>query len=128
MLSLCDDCIRKYDEERDERIARWMADAGEEGDQGDPGDFGASDGSPSTVSRPAANTTPSQERRSVGSESLCVGFGIVFLAVGFWFLVINPGEGAILGLTVVNLQRIAIGQTSAIVGAIFLAAGIRPRR
>jgi hypothetical protein len=55
--------------------------------------------------------------------------GIVFLAVGFWFLLVSPGEGdaAILGQTVVNLQRLTIGETSAIVGAIFLAAGIRPR-
>ena len=63
-----------------------------------------------------------------GTQTGCIVLGVVFVALGFYFL-ISPSEGEveILGRTVVNLHRLALGQTSAIVGAIFLAAGIRPR-
>jgi uncharacterized membrane protein len=58
-----------------------------------------------------------------GFEGLCIGLGLLFLVIGGWFLVLSPSQGG----DIVNMQRLAIGQTSAIVGAIFLAAGIRPR-
>jgi uncharacterized membrane protein YidH (DUF202 family) len=49
--------------------------------------------------------------------------GIIFCAIGVWFLFLAPGaEGILAGQTVVNLQRLVIGQTCSIVGAIFLAA------
>ena len=51
------------------------------------------------------------------------------MLAGAYFLGIAPGVET--GVTdipqVANLQRLAIGETSAVVGAIFLAAAIRPR-
>jgi hypothetical protein len=42
---------------------------------------------------------------------------------------VAPGaaEAEVLGRTIVNLQRLAIGETSGIAAAVFLAAGMRPR-
>lgn len=67
-----------------------------------------------------------------GSASLCVWLGVIFLAIGAWFL-LNPSTefGGSLQSSgfpaFINIHRLYIGQTSAIVGAIFLAVGIRPR-
>lgn len=63
-----------------------------------------------------------------GSEHVCVGLGIIFMVIGF-YLLLNPtgADADTLGSRVVNLQLLDIGETCAIVGAIFLAAGIRPR-
>lgn len=64
----------------------------------------------------------------------CIIVGLFALSVGL-FLLFNPGvpvqdpAGVLRDATpeVVNLQRLTIGQTFSIIGAIFLAAGIRPR-
>jgi hypothetical protein len=63
-----------------------------------------------------------------GSAELCIILGLGGIAVGGYFL-LNPSDSSIenLGRNIINLQRIALGQTLAIVGAIFLAVGIRPR-
>jgi hypothetical protein len=67
-----------------------------------------------------------------GYGPLCITLGVVFLLIGGWFL-LNPASemGESLqssGLPLfINIHRLYIGQTSAIVGAIFLAVGIRPR-
>ena len=53
------------------------------------------------------------------------------MLVGLYFLLIAPGEtvSGEYGLTreVVNIQRLTIGETFTIVGAVFLAAAWRPR-
>ncbi|BCB08134.1 hypothetical protein HHSLTHF2_20240 [Vreelandella venusta] len=48
--------------------------------------------------------------------------GCLFIAVGFYFLLIDPGSG-----NIANLQKLNIGQTCSIIGAIFVAAEWRPR-
>jgi hypothetical protein len=55
--------------------------------------------------------------------------GLPLLALGFYFLVMAPGEAEveIMNRTVVNMHRLALGQTSSICGSIFLAAALRPR-
>jgi hypothetical protein len=70
---------------------------------------------------------PLQRRR----EGFCLTIGVLFSLIGVYFLLLAPSEGSIdyMGgsLSVVNMQRLYLGQTSAIVGAIFVAVGIRPR-
>jgi hypothetical protein len=48
--------------------------------------------------------------------------GLPFLGIGAWILLFDP---SVAGADVVNLQRLYIGQTSAIIGAIFVATGMR---
>ncbi len=72
-----------------------------------------------------------------GSGVVLTVIGLAFLAAGLYFLVLNPGvavdrsgAGALASLVpdrVANLQRLAMGETFSIVGAIFLAAAWRPR-
>jgi hypothetical protein len=51
------------------------------------------------------------------------------MGVGLWFLLNPELPGASMySSDVINLQRLSIGQTFTLVGAIFLAVGIRPRR
>jgi hypothetical protein len=52
--------------------------------------------------------------------------GILCLVVGLYFLFVAPGDTAVLGHDVVNIQRLTIGETFTIIGAIFLAAAWRP--
>ena len=59
-----------------------------------------------------------------GSERGCTLLGLICLAAGAYLLVGNPSAA---GADVVNLQRLYLGQTAAIVGSIFLAAAWRPR-
>ena len=70
-------------------------------------------------------------RAEQGSAAICVLLGLLFLLVSVYFLVVVPSEWSVqfLGrtLAVTNLQRLAIGQTSSIIGVIYLAAGFRPR-
>jgi hypothetical protein len=72
---------------------------------------------------------PARPQNYAGSESACIVLGLLLLLVGAYFLIVNPSEGGagILGRDVVNLQRLYLGQTAAICGAVFLAAGLRPR-
>lgn len=64
---------------------------------------------------------------------LLVLVGLAFLAAGLYFL-FNPSlppadpTERLLGRDIVNVQRLAFGQTFSIVGAILVAAGARPRR
>lgn len=67
-------------------------------------------------------------------EPFCALVGVLCLGAGFFILVFAPGANvpglASLGIEpgeVVNLQKLYLGQTLAIVGAIFLAVGVRPR-
>ncbi|WP_281662063.1 hypothetical protein [Halomonas sp. Alg239-R46] len=52
--------------------------------------------------------------------------GCFFLALGFYFLLIDPGSSTSVG-NIANLQKLNIGQTCSIIGAIFIAAEWRPR-
>jgi hypothetical protein len=52
--------------------------------------------------------------------------GCLFLAIGFYFLLIDPGSSTSMG-NIANLQKLNIGQTCSIIGAIFIAAEWRPR-
>ena len=71
---------------------------------------------------------------SGGSTAACATIGTLALAIGLWFL-LNPSLAVetvgSYGLretsNVVNLQRLAIGETLTIVGAIFLGFAMRPR-
>lgn len=73
-------------------------------------------------------TTPTSTRLfGYDKEKLCIGIGVGFMLLGVFFLLISPSVGEAFGSPVVNLQRLYIGQTSAIIGAIFMAVGIRPR-
>jgi hypothetical protein len=81
-----------------------------------------------------ARALPVRDARSDGVQSTApltlVGF--LFVAIGLYFLVLEPGAatGDYTGLVpsrVVNLQRLAMGETFTICGAVFLAAAWRPR-
>ena len=64
------------------------------------------------------------EEKFLGQRALVSGLlqilGGVLLVIGVWFLLFSPGIVS----DVVNVQRLYIGQTSAIVGAILLATGL----
>ena len=77
-----------------------------------------------TAMQASSSTPASGDVLVKGSVGTCLVLGAIFLLIGADFLILHPsGEVE----SVVNLQRLAIGQSSSIVGAIFLAAGIRPR-
>jgi hypothetical protein len=68
-----------------------------------------------------------------GSASTCIALGTLSLLVGLYFLVnptadVSSAYGAVGVPQVANIHKLALGQTLAIVGAVFLAAGLRPRR
>lgn len=52
--------------------------------------------------------------------------GGLFMVTGLYFLTVAPSVGGEFR-EVVNLQRLTMGETFTIVGAIFAAAGLRPR-
>jgi hypothetical protein len=74
------------------------------------------------------------KRRRLGQpasrEGLCLVIGILLSLVGAYFLTVPSGGAAdFMGrsVDVVNLHRLYLGQTSAIVGAMFIVAAVRPR-
>lgn len=72
---------------------------------------------------------PLRQRSEVAARNRRVNLtlaGTLCLAVGFYFLVLAPGTSSGLGGTVVNLQRMTLGETLSLMGAIFLAAAWRP--
>ena len=66
-----------------------------------------------------------------GSTELCILLGLACLAIGAYLLidptVTVPGYAGIGREKVANIHMMTLGETLSIVGAIFLAAGIRPR-
>jgi hypothetical protein len=75
-------------------------------------------------------TTPYAETAAEpwqGSAAMCIVLGLVSFAIGGYYLFIAPGVSDGSGTNIVNLQRLAIGITESIIGAIFVAAAIRPR-
>lgn len=90
---------------------------------------------PRSVPGPAAPTLEeliAKRQREDGSRdnetraATCILLGIAFIAVGSYFLFVEPGVRTEYG-EVANLHRLTIGQTLAIMGSVFLAIGIRPR-
>jgi hypothetical protein len=59
----------------------------------------------------------SQRARVSGALQILGG---LLLVIGMWFLLVSPG----VVVDTVNLQKLYIGQTSALVGAILLASGL----
>jgi len=93
---------------------------------------------PSPAVAPAPPLYSASKAASAGSAALLTALltslGLAFMLVGLNFL-FNPGvpvDGAYRGIgsvlpdNVVNLQRLTMGETFTIVGAIFLAAAWRP--
>lgn len=70
-----------------------------------------------------------ETRSTAGNAGFCITLGILFLLIGGYLLLLSPSEdGAeLLGRSVVSMHRLVIGQTSSIMGTVFLAVGIRPR-
>jgi uncharacterized membrane protein len=64
-----------------------------------------------------------EQSRQLSASALIIS-GTVLLAVGFWFLVVNPSGGEIDGTPIANLHRLTLGETTAIVGAVFLTGGL----
>ena len=68
-----------------------------------------------------------------GSVGACIAIGGLSLLIGVYFLLVNPSQEiagaypAIVGVRVANTHRLALGETFSIIGAIFIAVGIRPR-
>jgi hypothetical protein len=72
-----------------------------------------------------------QATEELGSPRLCLFLGVSLMVLGGYFL-LNPsvpvdnGFGIAVSY-VANIHRLTLGETFFITGAIFLAAGIRPR-
>lgn len=80
-----------------------------------------------TDAKKRANVRPGAvDKPERGRADICITLGLIGLALGFYFLYVEPTSST--STTTVNLHRLTLGQTATIVGAIFLAAGIRPRR
>lgn len=66
-----------------------------------------------------------------GSATMCILLGLACMAIGAYLLidptVSVPGYAGIGREKVANIHMMTLGETLSIVGAIFLAAGIRPR-
>jgi hypothetical protein len=86
-----------------------------------PKDF-TSLGSTKTPYRPlipqGAQTTSENDRFPIGGFAVIIG--ILLALIGLYFLLVAPSSNG----DVVNLQRLTIGETLTICGAIFIGAGI----
>ena len=81
----------------------------------------------STAASPTAQSFISTQEQ--GSASTCLALGVLSLLIGLYFL-IDPttGSSSEYGSQVANIHKLTLGETFSIMGAIFLAAGLRPRR
>ena len=60
----------------------------------------------------------------VSATTIFMGLvGVIFLLGGLYFLIVDPASA---GSSIINIQKMAIGETFSIVGAIFIAAQWRP--
>lgn len=92
----------------------------------------------------AAKTTkaaPSPDRTNVASSdsssvsdangghvAACMVIGILLWVIAAYLLLLSPGLGdEVLGREIVNLQKLFLGTTCGISGAVFISAAIRPR-
>jgi hypothetical protein len=77
-----------------------------------------------TVAEHAPTAHSSQDSKP---ENYLLGSaGVICMAIGLYLLLVNPGADTEMGV-IVNLQKLSIGQTFSIVGAIFIAVQWRPR-
>ena len=80
---------------------------------------------------PQQVAAPSNHAPWQGSAALCILLGLACLAIGTYLLidptVTVPDYAGIGTDKVTNIHMMTLGGTLSIVGAIFLAAGIRPR-
>jgi hypothetical protein len=115
MMSMCDSCISKQNENLEsEAVREAVANTNR--------DLALSSGGHA----PAVATAKSSELRAErGSEAACILIGLTLSCVGAYFL-FNPTDPDS-SINVVNTHRLYLGQTAFICGAIFLAVGIRPR-
>lgn len=86
-------------------------------------------GTAAVIADESPETCASTAATQAGSATACLATGTLFLVVGLYFL-FNPSEPGAYGEVshVANIHRLTIGETLSIVGAIFLAAGLRPRQ
>jgi hypothetical protein len=106
------------------------------------GDSGGQSADPKRDQATGADYRPTPDVISSTSDTptgviACTVFGLLFLLLGLYLLVVAPGIPAgaadtlpdsLAGIRVVNFQRLAMGQAFTVAGAIFLAAAWRPRR
>lgn len=104
MMSMCSECIDSGQQEIQKKLEQK---------------------SDATVSSPEPQKYETEDT-FVFDKRVCVWSGVAFLGVGLYLLG-NPVDPAVASSNIVNLQRLTIGQTFSIVGAIFMAAGIRPQ-
>jgi uncharacterized membrane protein HdeD (DUF308 family) len=81
------------------------------------------DGVRGRMIEPSATRNGSSTLSTMVSLGFCVTVGVILFLLG-WYFLFNPSE---VGSSTVNLQRLAVGATASIVGAIFLASAVRPR-
>ena len=86
-------------------------------------DASGTEGGPS-LSDGRVASSPGEAPRDAGSAEVCIGLGGLLALVGLYFLLVAPTVDG----SVVNFQRLYLGQTAAICGAVLFAAGVRPRR
>lgn len=127
MMSYCNECVWSSDIQP---MGETTATGGSESpstaqspghsDQGDPTGNMTARGDLSRKSQMAADGN--------GSEAVCMVIGIFFWLAAAYLLLLSPGLGdTVSGREVVNLQKLFLGSTCGIAGAIFIAAAIRPR-
>jgi hypothetical protein len=75
----------------------------------------------------AGNAPQTGSRRYAGTTTGCLALGLLCTVIGLYLLIDPSAAKAIVGPSIANLHKLALGQTLTIVGAIFLAAAIRPR-
>jgi len=80
------------------------------------------------MSEPDNDSGTTKTKAKTGSAELCIIIGMAGFVLGL-YMMLNPSDSSleVLGRNVVNQQKLILGQTLTIVGAIFLAVGIRPR-
>lgn len=72
---------------------------------------------------------PPEETKTVDSAGILTLLGLACLAIGLYYLVLEPGnpDGSGLSGGTVTIHRLYMGQTFTLAGVIFCAAAWRPR-
>jgi hypothetical protein len=79
-----------------------------------------------TAERVAREAKAEVERARLERQQVGVGLlllGTLLIAAGIYFLLVSPSASNYGGQSVVNLQRLTLGETAATAGAILFAAG-----
>jgi hypothetical protein len=80
-----------------------------------------------------ASDTTRTDFQEQGSASTCITLGVMSLLIGLYFLAdpttaSSSAYGSVDMPQIANIHKLTLGETFSIMGAIFLAAGLRPRR